>query len=196
MDRRTLLTVATGACAALPVAAQNQPGAGSPRGPALLTLTGAIGRPNRGPFDPLFDQLMGRQKVAFDKAHAFDFDALTALPAVTIRPTLEYDAKPHELSGPLLTQVVQAAGGGAGAATRLLLRAVDGYAVALSLADAQRYRFIVATDLDRRPMPLGGLGPLWAVFDADRYPDAAARPLGQRFGLCPWALYQIEVQAA
>jgi hypothetical protein len=43
-------------------------------------------------------------------------------------------------------------------------------------------------------MPLGGLGPLWAVYDADRVPAMAAKPLAQRFGTCPWALYHIEVQ--
>jgi hypothetical protein len=42
-------------------------------------------------------------------------------------------------------------------------------------------------------MALGGLGPLWAVYDADRFPDMAARPLNQRFGLCPWGIYHIHV---
>jgi hypothetical protein len=55
--------------------------------------------------------------------------------------------------------------------------------------------FIVATRLDRRPMPLGGLGPLWAVYDADRFPEMAAKPVNQRFALCPWALYHIDVEA-
>ena len=36
---------------------------------------------------------------------------------------------------------------------------------------------------------------LGAVFDADRVPEMAARPVNERFGSCPWALYHIEVQA-
>jgi hypothetical protein len=60
----------------------------------------------------------------------------------------------------------------------------------------RKYRFIVATHLDGQPMPLGGLGPLWAVYDADRFADMAGKPLNPRFALCPWALYHIEVQAA
>ena len=80
--------------------------------------------------------------------------------------------------------------------TRLLLRAVDGYAVMISLADVRKYRFIVATHLDGRPMPLGGLGSLWAVYDADRFADMRAKPIDARFALCPWALYYIEVQVA
>jgi hypothetical protein len=54
---------------------------------------------------------------------------------------------------------------------------------------------MVATHLDGHPMALGGLGPLWAVVDADRVPALAALPLAERFGACPWALYHIEVQA-
>jgi hypothetical protein len=47
--------------------------------------------------------------------------------------------------------------------------------------------------VDGKPMPLGGLGPLWAVYDADRVPEMAAQPLAQRFAACPWALYHIEL---
>lgn len=171
--------------------------AGKPlQGPGLLTAAGAIGAGNRGAIDPALDQLMIKQKVRFDKAHVFDFVALTALPAVTIKPTLEYDSKPHTLKGPLLADVVKAAGGPAGDGTRLMMRAVDGYVAPLSLADARKYRYIVATHLDGAPMSLGGLGPLWAVYDADRYPDMAAKPLGERFGACPWGFYHLEIVPA
>ena len=63
------------------------------------------------------------------------------------------------------------------------------------MAQARAQRFIVATHLDGKPMALGGLGPLWAVYDADRFADMAARPVAERFGACPWALYHIEVAA-
>jgi hypothetical protein len=79
---------------------------------------------------------------------------------------------------------------------RFLLRAIDGYNVVVDLATANKYRYLVATHLDGRPMPLGGLGPLWAVYDADRYSDMAAKPVTERFALCPWGLYHIEIQSA
>jgi hypothetical protein len=72
---------------------------------------------------------------------------------------------------------------------------VDGYAPTLTIADARKYRFIVATHLDGQTMPLGGLGPVWAVYDADRFPDMAAKPVADRFANCPWALFHIDVQA-
>jgi hypothetical protein len=43
-------------------------------------------------------------------------------------------------------------------------------------------------------MALGGLGPLWAVYDADRFPDRAVQALPARFAACPWAIYHIEVR--
>lgn len=165
-------------------------------GPALLTVSGLIGSGNRGALDPALDQMMAKQKIAFSKAHVFDFAALTALPSITIQPTLEYDRKPHALKGPLLLDVLKACGVNATEKTALFLRAVDGYAAQISAAEAFKHRFIIATHLDSRPMALGGLGPLWAVYDADRFADATAKPLSERFSACPWALYHVEVKSA
>jgi hypothetical protein len=165
-------------------------------GPTLLTVSGAIGAGNPGAFDPVLDQLMAKQKLAFAKAHAFDFAAIAALPAITVRPTLEYDGKQHALSGPLLADVVKACGAKPGEKTTMLVRAIDGYAAQITAADAAKRRFIVATHLDGKPMALGGLGPLWTIYDADAFPDTAAMPLAQRFGSCPWATYHIEVRDA
>ena len=194
MDKRTFLAAAASA-AALPAAHAAAP-AGPGRSPVLLTVTGAVGKVNRGPLDPALDQMMVKQKVAFDKAHVFEFAQLAALPRVTLQPTLEYDGKRHRLAGPLLVDVLRAAGAPVADSTQLLMRAVDGYAPAIGLADARRLGFIVATHLDGKPLPLGGLGPLWAVYEPDRFADMAAKPVTERFALCPWGLYQIEVKAA
>ena len=191
MKKRHFLGALASASASLPLAGLAQSAKAS-TGPALLTVTGRIRQANRGPLDPALDQMMAKQKLAFDKARTFDFAELAALPAVTIEPTLEYDKKKHALSGPLLATVLQACGA---TGSKLAMRAIDGYAPVIGLADAQRYRFIVATHLDGRPMPLGGLGPLWAIYEADKFPDMAAKPVDQRFALCPWGLYHIDVQA-
>jgi len=191
MHKRHFLATLAGAGAGLSTAGLAQPARDS-TGPALLTVTGQVTRTNRGPLDPVLDLMMAKQKLAFDKAYAFDFAQLTQLPPEAIKPTLEYDGKPHLLAGPLLATVLQSCGA---TGDRLVMRAVDGYAPAISRSEMQRYRFIVATHLDGRPMPLGGLGPLWAIYDADRFPEMTSRPLDQRFSLCPWGLYHIEVQA-
>jgi hypothetical protein len=182
----------TGAAALPALAAGKKTGS---HGPVLLTVTGDIDAPNRGALDPALDQMMAKQKLAFDKAHTFDFAALTALPSVEIRPTLEYDGRRHMLRGPLLADVLRASGAPA-SIENCALRAIDGYAVLVSPQDIARLRFIVATHLDGKPIPLGGLGPLWAVYDADSIPELAARPLAERFGQCPWGLYHIAVRKA
>ncbi|UIN21437.1 putative pterin-binding protein [Herbaspirillum frisingense] len=179
--------------AALPALAADKKAGGS--GPVLLTVTGDIGNSNRGALDPALDQMMAKQKLSFDKAYTFDFAAVSALPSVEIHPTLEYDRRRHSLRGPLLSEVLRVCGAPA-ALQNCALRAVDGYAVLVSAADIAKYRFVVATHLDGKPIPLGGLGPLWAVYDADSFPEMTARPLPERFGQCPWGLYHIAVRKA
>jgi hypothetical protein len=187
--------IAGAALAGLWTAGEARAAAPAAGGPGLLTVTGAITRTNRGPLDPALDQMMAKQGLHFDKAFVFDAPALRRLPAVQIRPTLEYDAKPHTLQGPLLTTVLEAVGVKPDAAVQVGLRAVDGYRVGVSLADARSYRMIVATEIDGRPLALGGLGPQWAVYDADALPAFRDKPLKERFALCPWGLYHVEVAA-
>ncbi len=101
MDKRQFLAATAFAGAGLPALGAAQAGgksAAKAAGPGVLTLGGAIGAVNRGPIDPVLDQLMVKHKVSFEKAHVFDFAAITMLPAVTIKPTLEYDGKPHTLN--------------------------------------------------------------------------------------------------
>ncbi|HSV44384.1 MAG TPA: molybdopterin-dependent oxidoreductase [Ramlibacter sp.] len=195
MDKRNFMATAVLGASTFPTLARaSAPVKGG--GPALLTVTGAIGKGNRGGVDADLDQMMVKQKIAFDKAHAFDFAALAALPAVTIKPTLEYGNKVHTLQGPLLADVLKAAGANPADGVKLTMRAVDGYSPTLSAADMRKYRFIVATHLDGKPMPLGGLGPLWAVYEPDRFPEWAAKKVNERFAQCPWGLYHIDVPQA
>jgi len=196
MDKRKFMGVAALGAATLPGLAQAQLAPKAQKGPTVLTVSGLIGAGNRGALDPALDQMMAKQKIKFDKAQAFDFATLAALPAVTIKPTLEYDNKPHTLKGPLLADVLKASGVKLTDKTTVFVRAVDGYAAQVTAAELTKYRFIVATHMDGQPLSLGGLGPLWAVYDADRFPEMAAKPISARFAWCPWATYHIEVKEA
>ncbi|QIL80050.1 molybdopterin-dependent oxidoreductase [Diaphorobacter sp. HDW4A] len=175
--------------------AQAQHAPKAAKGPVLLTVSGLIGAGNRAAFDPQLDQLMNKHQVRFSKAHAFDFAAITALPAVTIEPTLEYDAKKHALKGPLFSDVMKAAGVRWATNLSFLVRAIDGYGVAISATEITNRRFVIATHLDNQPLALGGIGPLWSVYEADRFPDMASKSLKERFALCPWGTYHIDVTA-
>ena len=194
MKRRAFLSAA-GAIATVPVSAPTQ-AATSNASPALLTITGAIAKTNRGPFDPARDILMGKHGVQFDKAFAIDYPMLAALRSRRFDVTLEYDRKRHQLGGPLLTDVLALASPSLTDASVLHMRAVDGYAPTLTLGDARRFQYIVALRLDGTPLALGGLGPLWAIYAADRFPEIASKPVDQRFATCPWALYHVDAKSA
>lgn len=193
MDKRAFLQ--TMACAAaLPDVAQAASTRCEAVGGTLLTLSGAVANANRGEIDLALDQLLTKHGVRFKKARTFDYAELAGLPPVEIRPTLEYDARPHTLRGPALTRLLELAGAASDDNARLVLRAFDGYTVELTLAEIRHRRVIVATHIDDTPLPLGGLGPLWAVHDADRIPELSAQPLSARFAQCPWGLYSVHVQ--
>lgn len=164
--------------------------------PVLLTVTGAVGKPNRGALDHALDQMMAKQGIEFKQATTFTASSLARLPAISIRPRLEYDSKPHELSGPLLTTVLEAAGVSLQAIRPIELRAVDGYNVTLTVAEIRDRQMIVATHLDGKPMGLGGLGPQWAVYDPENIPSLKGKPLNEGFAKCPWGLYHIGVKPA
>ena len=194
MNKRELLTTAV--VASMLPQAWARATTRANRGPVLLTVSGAITHANRGALDPALDQMMAKHGIHFDKALALDAQALHQLPKVHIKPTLEYDAKPHTLTGPLLTTVLAAAGVPANGAFTVGMRAVDGYNVNVSLAELARMRMLVATHLDGYSLALGGLGPLWAVFDADSVAPFKDMPLNERFAQCPWGLYHLDVQRA
>lgn len=195
MNKRDFLT-SSALLGALPLASV-QAARPPPRGPVLFTIGGAaVTKGNRGALDPALDQMMAKHGVQFDKALAMDSAALNGLPTIQIKPTLEYDGHVHTLSGPLVSVVLEAAGVAPSSAVLVGLRAVDGYNVAISLADIRRYRMIIATHMDGQPLALGGLGPQWAVYDADRLAEFKDMPLKQRFALCPWGVYYIDVKPA
>ncbi|MBN3759573.1 molybdopterin-dependent oxidoreductase [Burkholderia sp. Ac-20365] len=198
MNKRQFLASAAviGVGATPAFGATNAKSAACAAAPAILTVSGAIKRSNRGALDPAFDPLMTKQLVKFTSAYTFDYPTLAGMPAVTIRPTIEYDAKQHTLSGPLLANVLEQTGAASAGDTKVSMRAIDGYAVLTTLDNIRAWRFIVATQFDGKPMPLGGLGPLWAIYDADNIPELASKPLKERFVLCPWGLYEITVATA
>ncbi|ASL47528.1 hypothetical protein bAD24_III09040 [Burkholderia sp. AD24] len=164
--------------------------------PVVLTITGSIKRHNRGALDPAFDQLLAKHQVKFSEAYGMDFASISSMPAVTIKPTTEYDSRQHTLSGPLLTDVLDHVGAPSAGSTQILMHAVDGYAVMTTLDKVRAYRFIVATQMDGKPLPLGGVGPLWATYDADNIAELSSKPLKDRFELSPWGLYHLQVSAA
>ncbi len=197
MNKRSFLQQSGGALALAAMLPSAHAARAATAEPALLTLTGnSLPRSNRSALDGSRDMVFAKHKVQFDMAFGFDFTTLAKLSMVSIQPVLEYDSKAHQLRGPLLIEVLQAAGIKADAKLQVSLRAIDGYVASYSLQQIRDYRFMLALSMDGQPLGLGGLGPIWAVFDVEKQPERAKVPLAERFGGCPWALYHIALDAA
>ena len=193
MNKRRFLTSIAGLVAASRINTADALNKAPEAGQTVLTVVGAIDHVNREKLNPVTDQLMHKFAIGFERAHTFSFAELLTLPAQTIKPTMEYDQRAHQLTGPRLLDVLAAAGAQLSDTTRIVFHGIDGYSPEVTWAQAKKYNYIVATHLDGKLLAIGGFGPLFAIYDADRIAELAAKPLNQRFFACPWGLYCIEV---
>jgi hypothetical protein len=122
-----------------PVLAADEPA--PPRDMVVLTVSGMIGKTNRGPLDAKRDSLLALQKVDFKEAFAFDRATLLSLPrgTVTVQPR-EFD-KPATFSGPLLREVL---GYLEAAQVKTTFVAVNGYTGWLNPDDIKSSDWILA----------------------------------------------------
>jgi hypothetical protein len=181
--KRALLTVLLFACA-LPALAADE--AQAPRGMVVLTVSGLIGKTNRGPLDAKRDSVLALQKIDFKNAFAFDRDMLLALPQGTVTvKTNELDA-PATFSGPLLKEVL---GFLEAAKVKLTVVALNGYQGWLAPEDIDTSDWILALDADGVPLGLGQQGPIWLLNTraADFKPDDT------HHGHWVWAVFYMRV---
>jgi hypothetical protein len=164
--RRALLWAA----AALPLAAALPARAlEKPSGPVLLTVGGRVRNPNDGP-----------------RAN-FDMAMLEALPQVSFATRTPWYAQPRRFTGPLLRDVLAAAGAQGGT---LRLVALNDYRVDMPFDDAQRHDVIVARLLDDKPMAVRDKGPLFVIYPFDSRPELRNAIYYSRSA---WQLRTIEV---
>jgi hypothetical protein len=149
--------------AAWPAAAAAQTAPAAPAGPVVLTV--------------------GRNTV-------FDMAALAGLKQHTIRTATPWYDQPRAFSGPLLRDVLAAAGVPADAAGVARFVALNDYRVEIPLADAHEHDVIVARLLDGQPMSVRQKGPLFVMYPFD---DKPALRTSVHFGRCIWQLKAIEL---
>jgi hypothetical protein len=150
---------------ALPAAALD-----APAGPVVLTVRGRLAQPNAG-----------------DRAE-FDMAMLERLPQRSFVTRTPWYAQPRQFTGPLLRDVLAAAG-----AQGSMLKAValNDYAVDIPMDDAQRHDVIVARLLDGKPMTVREKGPLFIMYPFDS--DASLRN-AIYFSRSAWQLSAIQVR--
>ncbi|MFC5584019.1 hypothetical protein ACFPOD_02770 [Nitratireductor kimnyeongensis] len=130
----------------------------------ILTVTGQIEKTNREAFDPFFDGFLKFHDKTFEKAYTFDWDALASLPQKSITVNADTEDWPHPLKmeGPLLKDVLAAAGPSGDKTT---LYALDGFGLEMSAEKMASREWILAMKIDGEPLGIGGFGPLWLVYD-------------------------------
>ncbi|MDP1900520.1 MAG: molybdopterin-dependent oxidoreductase [Rubrivivax sp.] len=133
--------------------------------------------------------LTGRVRNTNDGARAqFDMAMLEALPQTSFATRTPWYAQARRFSGPLLRDVLAAAGA---QGTVLHLSALNDYRVDMPFDDAQRHDVILARLLDDRPMAVRDKGPLLVIYPFDARPELRNAVYYSRSA---WQLRTIEVQ--
>lgn len=184
LTRRILIAAALigGLVASHPATAQSES-----QGPILLTVTGDITNPNRGAYDPEKDKFFGYNEVDFSQAAQFDFGALAALDMVKINADFPKGRQVHEFEGPLLADVLKAAGATGDTVT---IQALDGYAVEIPRQEMIDAGAVVALKRNGAAFGIGDFGPTQIVFPRADRADLADMPDDNWV----WSIFHIKVE--
>jgi hypothetical protein len=136
----------------------------------ILTITGEVSAPNRGGYDPDTDKFLGFFEIEFDRAKTFSLIELQALAAVTVKADFPKGRLVHSFTGPLLADVLAAAGA---TGKEVTVQALDGYAVATPMADMIANGAVVAYARDGKMFGIGDFGPTQIVFPRAQRDDLA-----------------------
>ena len=157
------------------------------RGTVILTVTGNVALPTRDGSSADVDKFFIFNDITFDKAAQFDVAALQALPQVAVNADFPKGGRVYLFEGPLLKDVMESVGA---MGEMVTIRALDGYAVDISLADAYAAGAVVALKRDGIPFAIGDFGPTHVVFPrADR---ADLADMNDDWWV--WSIYHIHVE--
>jgi hypothetical protein len=122
------------------------------------------------------------------EAADFDMAMLAALPQHRFVTRTPWDKQAREFTGPLLRDVLAAAGA---SGKTVLAVALNDYKVEIPTEDADQYEVIVARLIDGQPMRVRDRGPLFIIYPYDR--DEQLRS-DRYFKRSAWQLRILDVQ--
>jgi hypothetical protein len=157
----------------------------TPSGPVVLTLAGETGTANRGPTVPVVDAFLTYHDISFQAAAEFDRAMLESLGTHEIELSYKDWPKAYRFAGPRLADVLAAAGA---EGHDITVTALDGYGEDISAEEIADHDWIVALEVDGRPLGIGQSGPLWVVYAV---PGTVASEADE--SRWPWAAFFIEV---
>ena len=155
---RTLFALLIFAVGALAANAAEQMQA--PKDMVVLTVGGEIANTNRGPFDPHKDSIFSGLKIDFERAFAFDRPMLLRLKQGSVTAETEELGRSAVFTGPLVKEVLAAVGA---ARAKVSVIGINGYEGWLAPDDIEASDWILALDVDGKPLGLGQQGPIWII---------------------------------
>nr|WP_315183665.1 molybdopterin-dependent oxidoreductase [uncultured Albidiferax sp.] len=141
-----------------------------PAGKVVLTISGTVGQANSG------------------TSAVFDMAMLEKLPQKTFTTQTPWYPKPVTFTGPLLRDVLAAAGA---KGSKIVAVALNDYKTEIPFDDATKFDPIVAHLLDSKPMSIREKGPLFIVYPFDTSADLRTEMYYNRSA---WQLSSLRVQ--
>jgi hypothetical protein len=129
-----------------------------------------------------------RGRTAGGKTLDFTMPDLDRLPQRRFTTKSPWTQEAHTYQGPLLRDVLDAAGA---QGRQLRAAALNDYRVLIPAEDAREHDVIVATRIDGKPIPVRGRGPLFVIYPFDEKPDLRKAAYFER---SIWQLRSIEVE--
>jgi hypothetical protein len=120
----------------------------------------------------------------------FDLGALQRLSQRRIASATPWYSSVNEFTGPLLRDVLKAAGANLDGNGSLRCTALNDYRVEIPLDDVRRYDVVVAHLLNGKPMSVREKGPLFVIYPFDEQPQLRTTTY---FSRCIWQLKAIEL---
>ncbi len=142
----------------------------APKGPVILTVTGAIANTN-GP-----------------AGAEFDMDMLNALAQRTTKTRTPWTEGATEFAGPLASALLDAIGA---KGDKLKVIALNDYSAEVPVADLRDHPVILATTMYGKPMSVRDKGPLFLIYPFDEEPDLFSEVY---FNRSVWQINRIDVQ--
>jgi hypothetical protein len=121
-----------------------------PKSKAVLTVSGSLTQANHG------------------KDATFSMEMLQKLPQHSFTTKTPWYPKAVTFSGPLLRDVLTAAGA---SGKQISARALDDYKTQLPMSDAQNFDVILARQIDGKALSIRDKGPLFIVYPYDSKPE-------------------------
>lgn len=141
----------------------------APTEPVVLKVGGRVSHPNRG------------------ATAQFDMRMLAQMPQHSVTVQTPWYPEPHKFTGPLLREVLAAAGA---SGREVEAYALNDYRVRIPMSDIEGHEVLLARLIDDKPMPVRDKGPLFILYPFDREPGLRTTVYYSR---CAWQLKALDV---